>query len=97
MAVQFLTRQYVDTDDLPSLILSRVAIIDEAFLEFLSSQKISIEYPQIGPKNDLLDFTLIQLREYAYKRELATLENKTLTRDHMVNVLTRLGYEVPKK
>jgi excinuclease ABC subunit C len=28
---------------------------------------------------------------------MATLENKTLTREHMANVLTRLGYEAPKK
>jgi excinuclease ABC subunit C len=97
IVVQFLTRQYLDAEDLPDLILSRAEIVDEAFLEFLRWQKISIEYPQIGPKNDLLTFTLTQLREYAYKREIATLENKTLTREYMANVLTRLGYEVPKK
>ena len=93
----FLMRQYVDQEDIPDLLMLTETIDDEAFIAFLSSQKVAIEYPQIGPKKDLIDFTRNQLREYAYKREMATLENKTLTRDHMVNVLTRLGYPVPKK
>ena len=38
-----------------------------------------------------------QAREFAYKTELQTLENKTLTREHMANVLDRLGYPIPKK
>ncbi len=95
--VQFLTRQYLDGEDIPDLLLVREDISDDSFLEFLRSQKIDVEYPKIWPKNDLLDFTLTQLREYAYKRELATLENKTLTREHMAHVLERLGYNVPDK
>lgn len=106
--VQFLTRQYifsgqwtVDNEkssvDLPQLLLLREEIQDESFLDFLRLQKVDVEYPKIWPKNDLLDFTLTQLREYAYKRELATLENKTLTREHMAHVLERLGYRVPEK
>jgi excinuclease ABC subunit C len=38
-----------------------------------------------------------QLREYAHKAELATLENSTLTREHMRRVLQSLGYEAPEK
>ncbi len=106
--VQFLMRQYIENEewrmkneeywaDLPGLLLLREEIKDTAFLEFLRENKIALEYPKIWPKNDLLDFSLTQLREYAYKRELATLENKTLTRDHMTHVLDRLGYPYQKK
>ncbi len=106
--VQFLTRRYIGSGqwtvdneqsyaDLPQLLLLREEIQDESFLDFLRLQKIDVEYPKIWPKNDLLDFTLTQLREYAYKRELATLENKILTREHMAHVLERLGYRVPEK
>ncbi len=95
--VSFLMRQYIDNDDLPALLLSANVLTDTAFQDFLSSRHIQVEVPKIGSKKELLDFTRNQLREYAYKRELASLENKTLTRDHMVNVLTRLNYAVPTK
>ncbi len=97
IVTSFLMRQYVDQEDVPDLLMLTETIDDEAFIAFLSSQRVAIEYPQIGPKKDLLDFTRNQLREYAYKREMATLENKTLTREHMANVLKRLWYPVPKK
>ncbi len=95
--VQFLMRQYLDGEDVPDVLLLREEIQDEAFLDYLRNTKIVLEYPKIWPKNDIIDFTLTQLREYAYKRELATLENKTLTRENMTHVLDRLGYEYPKK
>jgi excinuclease ABC subunit C len=95
--VSFLMRQYIDNDDLPSVLLSANIFADTAFQDFLSSRHIQVEIPKIWPKKELLDFTRNQLREYAYKRELATLENKTLTRDHMVNVLERLSYPIPAK
>jgi excinuclease ABC subunit C len=53
--------------------------------------------PTQGKRLEILDFTRNQVREYAYKLELATLEQKTLTREHMENVLKTLGYPVPKK
>lgn len=100
--IAFLMRQYVsidDTDsaDLPDILLCQRGFDDSAFVEFLRSERIQFETPRIWPKKDLLDFTQNQLREYAYKRELATLENKSLTRAHMANVLTRLSYPVPTK
>jgi excinuclease ABC subunit C len=97
LSVSFLSRQYLEEDDLPDLLMLSDEILDEAFLDLLKSRKISLEYPQIWPKKELIDFTRNQLREYAYKREMATLENKTLSREHMANVLERLGYEVPKR
>lgn len=45
--VQFLMRQYLDTADLPDLLLVREDIVDTAFLEFLHENKIALEYPQI--------------------------------------------------
>ena len=100
--IAFLMRQYVSTDsidspDFPDILLCQQNFADTAFAEFLRWQRIQLETPKIWPKKDLLDFTRDQLREYAYKRELATLENKSLTRAHMVNVLDRIGYPVPTK
>ena len=95
--IAFLMRQYIDTEDLPDILLSVNTFLDSSFSTFLNDKKIQHETPKIWPKKDLLDFTLNQLREYAYKRELATLENKTLTRDNMVNVLEKFWYAVPAK
>lgn len=95
---QFLARQYVgETEDLPDHIFLASEIDDAALLAFFRDQKIHIEYPKIGVKKELLDFTKNQLREYAYKRELERLEHRTLTRAHMENILKRLGYEIPQK
>lgn len=97
IAVSFLMRQYIEWDDIPEILLLGEEIIDDSFLEFIRSTGITIEYPKIWPKKDLLEFTRNQVREYAYKREMEALEQKTLTREHMVQVLERLGYDAPKK
>ena len=95
---QFLARQYVGEDlDFPENIFLEKNLNDEFLQKFFSEQKIEIILPKIGAKKELIDFTKNQLREFAYKRELETLETKTLTRKHMENVLVKLGYEVPKK
>jgi excinuclease UvrABC nuclease subunit len=93
----FLTRQYLDEDNLPNALYSASEIQDDAFLDFLKSKKIDHEVPKIGSKYELVNFTLNQVKEYAYKKELSRLENKTLTREHMVHVLEKLSYPVPKK
>lgn len=104
---EFLMRQYIGSEewrikneelgDTPDLLLLQNSIDDESFGEFLSAHKIRVEVPKIWPKKEIIDFTLTQVREYAYKKELASLENKTLTREHMKNVLITLGYEIPAK
>lgn len=97
---QFLTRQYgtdEDNGDIPDLLLCQNDIEDEALREFLKSRRVIVEVPKIWPKNEIILFTLNQVREYAYKKELSSLENKVLTREHMVHVLERLGYHAPKK
>jgi excinuclease ABC subunit C len=95
--VGFLMRQYIDTDDLPDVLLVREDILDDAFQSFLLDKKITLEIPKIWPKREMIDFTLTQLREYAYKKQLQSLENKTLTREHMKNILEKLGYPIPAK
>jgi hypothetical protein len=50
-----------------------------------------------GVQKELYDFTMNQVREYAYKSELQSLEQKTLTREHMTSILTELGYSAPDK
>lgn len=97
IAVSFLMRQYLENDDIPDLLLLADTIGDESFYEFLKSSRISVEYPQIWPKKDILEFTRNQIREYAYKRQMETLEQKVLTREHMVHVLEKLWYDAPKK
>ncbi len=104
---EFLMRQYVNNEqwtmsneqlwDMPDLLLLQNTTVDESFLDFLTERKIKIEIPKIWPKKEIIDFTLTQVREYAYKKELASLENKTLTREHMKNVLSTLGYDIPAK
>lgn len=82
---------------MPETIFLEKNLEDEFLEQFFKNEKISLEYPKIGVKKELLDFTKNQLREFAYKKNLETLENNTLTRVHMENILTRLGYEIPKK
>lgn len=95
---QFLARQYVeDSEDLPEFIILEKPLEDVFLKKFFQQNNIELVYPQIGHKKEVLDFTKNQLREYAYKRELQSLETKTLTRANMENVLTKLGYESPKK
>lgn len=93
-----MARQYVgEVEDLPENIFLENEISDEILKQYFLEQKINLEYPKIGIKKELIDFTKNQLREFAYKKELASLETKTLTRAHMENVLEKLGYESPKK
>lgn len=95
---QFLARQYIgETEDLPTDIFLENITLDDSLRQFFSGAKIELVFPQIGPKKELLDFTKNQVREYAYKRELETLSQVTLTRGHMENILQKLGYEIPKK
>lgn len=95
----FISQQYLDDSfqDLPDTLILQREVREPLFHTFLTSKNIKVEVPKIGPKKELLDFTLIQLKEYVYKSELVTLEQKTLTRSHMMNVLQSLGYGYPEK
>lgn len=93
MLAAFLARQYISEDALispPESIVTRIEIMDPALLEYFREKHIVLDVPSRGPKQELLDFTQNQLREYAYKKELQSLESKTLTREHMQHVLSEL-------
>ena len=95
---QFLVRQYSDDfADIPKILIVEKNFDDEILEAFLQMKKIQILTPQIGTKKELLDFTKNQVREFAYKKELQSLENNTLTRGHMEQILERLKYSIPKK
>ena len=93
-----MVRQYSDDfADIPKILLVEKNFDDEILEAFLQMKKIQILMPQIGTKKELLDFTKNQVREFAYKKELQSLENNTLTRGHMEQILDRLKYSIPKK
>lgn len=81
----------------PKILLLEREPRDESLIHFLTDHRVWVEVPKIGPKKKLLDFTLHQIREYAYKQEMLTLGNKTLTRENMISVLQHLGYPIPPK
>ncbi len=93
----FIAEQYRDESDIPSVLLLQKENDDSVLSAFLEEKRVSLEVPKIGKKKELVDFTLNQVREYAYKLELSKLENRILTREHMVHVLEKIGYSVPKK
>ncbi|MCP4522678.1 MAG: excinuclease ABC subunit C [Candidatus Gracilibacteria bacterium] len=53
---------------------------------------VQIEYPQIGPKKELLQMTYKNLYEHAYKKHLASLSTKGFTKKNMSDLLDILGY-----
>lgn len=97
IATQFLARHYAENDHLPRMLFLAEEIPDESLHALLREKGIAVHVPQIGPKKEMVDFAKNQTREYAYKDEMEKLQNQTLTRLHMENVLVRLGYPVPKK
>ena len=93
----FIAEQYADNTDIPSVVFFQKEQESSLMKIFLSEKNISVEVPKIWKKKELVDFTLNQVREYAYKSELQKLENRTLTREHMVHILEKLNYPVRKK
>jgi excinuclease ABC subunit C len=96
--VAFLAREYSEREeDLPETLNLKIPLTDQAILSLLEQKNITLMVDPNGKKRELIQFLENQVREYAYKSELQKLEQKTLTREHMANVLERLGYMVPKK
>ena len=85
-----------ESESIPDTLILEHPITDHGLEILLREKKIRIDTPLSGPRHELLTFTKNQLREYAYKSELATLEHKTLTKEHMRNILIALGYTPPK-
>lgn len=95
---QFLAREYIsENNDFAEFLLLEKEITDKSLKTFLKEKRIKIEIPSIGKKREMLDFTRNQLREFAYKNEMSTLDTVTLSRANMENILQKLGYPIPKK
>lgn len=96
--VQFLARQYMEGEsDYPDNLFIAENIHDPSLLAFFHDKNITLKSADMWVQKELYDFTMNQVREYAYKSELQSLEQKTLTREHMTSILTELWYVVPKK
>lgn len=96
--VQFLARQYIETEsDYPDNLFIMEDIQDLWLMTFFRDKGIVVKTVVNGVQKELYDFAMNQVREYAYKSELQSLEQKTLTREHMASILTELGYSAPGK
>ncbi|MDP2104098.1 MAG: hypothetical protein Q8K26_04210, partial [Candidatus Gracilibacteria bacterium] len=83
-------RYFADSVDQDVKILLQYELIDPLVLAGISEQKREIEYPQIGPKAEILKFTEYNLRSYAEREELRSLSVKSPTRTTQLNILERL-------
>ncbi len=93
----FLAKRYL-TEEIPTnvRILLRRKIEDEALLQALANKGNSIEYPQIGPKSEILQFAEYNLLSFAEREEIRSLSVKAPTRSTQAHILERLGYDVKK-
>lgn len=93
----FLAKRYL-TEDIPENIklLLKNEPEDTVLLQAFSEKKREIEYPQIGPKMDVLKFAEYNLLSFAQREEIRSLAVKSPTRATQVHILERLGYEAKK-
>ncbi|MDD2566093.1 MAG: excinuclease ABC subunit UvrC [Candidatus Gracilibacteria bacterium] len=89
----YLQSRYVGSEINNITIISNESIEDNVLLEYLKTKKIKLEFPSIGPKLDILNFTKNNLLNFAYKEELAEIGKRTLTKQTQLNILKALGYE----
>lgn len=83
-------RYFAESVDQDVRILLPHELTDPVILAGFAEQKREIEYPQIGPKAEILKFTEYNLRSYAEREELRSLSVKSPTRTTQVNILERL-------
>lgn len=83
-------RYFAESVDRDVRILLPHELTDPVILAGFAEQKREIEYPQIGPKAEILKFTEYNLRSYAEREELRSLSVKSPTRTTQVNILERL-------
>ncbi len=94
---QFLAQKYIESRDMPDQIFVPKIVWEKVLGQFFKSKKIDIIIPKKWAKKQLLDFATNQCREFAFKSQMASLEQKTGTKQHMKHILEVLGFEVPKK
>gem|GEM_PF-689437 len=83
-------RYFTDSVDQDVKILLQYELTDPVILTGFVEQKREIEYPQIGPKAEVLKFTEYNLRSYAEREELRSLSVKSPTRTTQMNIIERL-------
>lgn len=96
-AAMLFVERYSLSENLPESLVMTDKIKDDSLVEFLSQKNITLEFPKIWSKKNVLDFLQKQLMDFAYRSESKSLEMKTFSRIHMKNILVQLGYPVPKK
>ncbi len=98
VAIRFLSEFYAENPtDLPNVLLTEHPIEDLDFAALLTELSISPECPKIGAKAELLSFLRTNLAEYALRDGMEKLALKSHTRATMENILSRLGFPMPKK
>jgi len=93
----FLAKRYL-TEDIPASvkILLRKEPEDKVLLQVFFEKKREMEFPQIGPKMEILQFAEYNLLSFAQREEIRSLAVKAPTRGTQVHILERLGYEAKK-
>lgn len=93
----FLAKRYL-VEEVPSdvKILLKKTPDNEILLHALSEKKREVEYPQIGPKMDILKFAEYNLLSFAQREEIRSLAVKAPTRATQVHIMEILGYEAKK-
>lgn len=94
----FLAKRYLTEDiSIGVKILLKKEPEDPILLQTLGENGREIEYPQIGPKMDILRFAEYNLLSFAEREKIRSLSVKTPTRLIQTHILERLGYEAKKK
>lgn len=94
----FLAKRYL-TEDIPVgvKILLKKESEDMVLLQALAEKKREIEYPRMGSKIDVLQFTEYNLLSFAEREKIRSLAVKAPTRATQVHILEKLSYEAKKK
>lgn len=86
----FVTNRYIANYEKLNIILPYKISINK---ELLNSMKISLEFPQIWGKIELLKFVYKNILTFAQKEHLESLSTKSYTKKNMQNILDLLWYE----
>lgn len=87
----FLAKRYF-TEDIPAgvKLLLRKEPEDMILLQALAEKKMEIEYPQIGPKMEILIFAEYNLLSFAQREEIRSLSVKSPTRMTQAHIMEQL-------
>lgn len=93
----FLAKRYL-TEEVPAdvKLLLKKGPEDGVLLNAFSEKKREMEFPQIGPKMEILQFAEYNLLSFAQREEIRSLAVKAPTRSTQASILERLGYEAKK-